>query len=99
MLKLRARLYIEKAIVYKSANDLKACKMAVKSAVRLFPDPNYANYIQQYMEVEDFKIEEDRSKLSDVNEEKVSNICLKFLLDSSSLFIALDEVNVDENIE
>jgi len=99
MLKLRARLYIEKAIVYKSANDLKACKMAVKSAVRLFPDPNYANYIQQYMEVEDFKIEEENSRLSDVNEEKVTNFCLKFLLDSSSLFITLDEVNIDDNNE
>jgi len=103
MVRLRARLHFEKALVYRALNDKKSFKMSLSSAIKVDPNYDFANYFLDFLEAENSKAEFEALKGSmkkfptrDLGaEDSLNDVGLKFILDSSTIHLICQQIDVD----
>jgi len=104
LVRVRARLYFEKALVYRGLKDDKSFKLSLKSALKLDPNHEFGKYYLDFLEadIDNNKAEVEALKIS-MEKFPVKNISfgyksfdvgLKFLLDCYSIHV-IQEVEVD----
>ena len=96
LVRVRARLYFEKGMVYRVSGDKKSFKLSVSSAIRLSPNKDFGNYYLEFLEIEskeEFEaLQSSMNKYEAVGEtltagKLVEDVGLRFLLDSSTIHI------------
>ena len=96
LVRVRARLYFEKGMVYRVSGDKKSFKLSVSSAIRLSPNKDFGNYYLEFLEIEsreEFEaLQSSMKKYEAVGDtltagKLVEDVGLRFLLDSSTIHI------------
>jgi len=104
LVRVRARLYFEKALVYKGLKDHKSFKLSLKSALKLDPNHEFGKYYLDFLEADitKHKAEVEALKNSMVKfpvkslrcGDKSFDVGLRFLLDCYSIHV-IQDVEVD----
>jgi len=101
MVRIRSRLYYEKSLVYKDMNDLKAFKASIKSAIKLDPNENFANFYLDFLETQDDKSEAENLK-SSMNKfpnpsrgNAEDDVVLQFIMDSSTISVMCQDSDME----
>ena len=103
LVRLRARLHFEKALVYRALNDKRSFKMSLSSAIKVDPNCDFADYFLDFLEAENNKAEFEsltacmkKFPTRDLGAgDSLKDVGLKFILDSSTIHLICQQIDVD----